>query len=111
MNQQENNPEGSNLKQSIREEWRNLPSWAKLLISIAGIFGTIKWFPIIDLLELCLYVVIIPLGFLTLLGIVGAETTNAFIDTWKKVCQKIKTEGVQAFQEVQQAPQEESNAS
>ena len=57
----------------IKEDFENLPSWARMLIGVGILVSIVKWFPIVELLELFAYVVIIPLGFLTFLGIVSAE--------------------------------------
>lgn len=74
----------------IKEDFENLPSWARMLIGIGILFSIVKWFPIVELLELFAYVVIVPLGFLTFLGIVSAETTNGVVNSWNVVCNTIR---------------------
>ena len=61
-----------------------------MLIGMGVLFSIIKWFPIVELLELFSYVVIIPLGFLTFLGLVSKETTNGVVEAWNTVCNTIR---------------------
>ena len=61
-----------------------------MLIAFGIVASIIKWFPITELLQLFAYVVIIPLGFLTFLGIVSAETTNGVTQAWNTVVRVIK---------------------
>ena len=74
----------------IKEDFTNLPSWARMLIAFGIVASIIKWFPITELLQLFAYVVIIPLGFLTFLGIVSAETTNGVTAAWNTVVNTIR---------------------
>ena len=74
----------------IKEDFENLPSWARMLIGVGILVSIVKWFPIVELLELFAYVVIVPLGFLTFLGIVSAETTNGVVNSWNVVCNTIR---------------------
>ena len=74
----------------VKEDFTNLPSWARMLIAFGVVASIIKWFPIAELLQLFAYVVIIPLGFLTFLGIVSAETTNGVVQAWNVVVNTIR---------------------
>ena len=74
----------------VKEDFENLPSWARMLIGVGIVASIVKWFPIVELLELFSYIVIIPLGFLTFLGIVSAETTNGVVNSWNIVCNTIR---------------------
>lgn len=74
----------------VKEDFTNLPSWARMLIAFGVLASIVKWFPIAELLQLFAYVVIIPLGFLTFLGIVSAETTNGVATAWNTVVNTIR---------------------
>ena len=74
----------------IKEDFENLPSWARMLIGVGILFSIVKWFPIVELLELFSYIVIVPLGFLTFLGLVSAETTNGVVKSWNLVVNTIR---------------------
>ena len=74
----------------IRDEWDKAPDWAKLLLAIASIIAIVKWFPIVELLQLFFYVVIIPLGLLMAIGFVSHEAFDSFIETYKAVIEKLR---------------------
>ena len=74
----------------IRAEWDKAPDWAKLLLAIASIIAIVKWFPIVELLQLFFYVVIIPLGLLMAIGFVSHEAFDSFIETYKAVIEKLR---------------------
>lgn len=75
---------------TIREDLGNLPLWAKLILAIGALIIFIKFFPILDLIQLFLYVVIIPLGFFTAIGFISMEAANSFTETCRVVSQKLK---------------------
>lgn len=74
----------------IKAEWEKAPDWAKLLLAIASIIAIVKWFPIVELLQLFFYVVIIPLGLLMAIGFVSHEAFDSFIETYKAVIEKLR---------------------
>lgn len=75
---------------TIKEDLGNLPMWAKLILAIGAIIIFIKFFPILDLIQLFLYIVITPLAFLIAIGFVSVETANSFTETCRIVSQKLK---------------------
>lgn len=79
----------------IKNDYNNLPPWARMLIGVGILVSIVKWFPIVELLELFSYVVIIPLGFLTFLGLVSKETTNGVVEAWNTVCNTIRERAVE----------------
>ncbi len=76
--------------EQIKKDFTSLPSWARMLIAFGVLASIVKWFPIAELLQLFAYVVIVPLGFLTFLGIVSAETTNGVVTAWNTVVNTIR---------------------
>jgi hypothetical protein len=76
----------------LKDDFNNLPSWARILLSIGVAASTIKWFPIIELLELFLLIVVVPLGFLTFVGLLSKETSNTIVSTWTLVCNTLRTQ-------------------
>jgi uncharacterized membrane protein len=74
----------------IKAEWDKAPDWAKLLLAIASIIAIVKWFPIVELLQLFFYIVIIPLGLLMAIGFVSHEAFDSFIETYKSVIEKLR---------------------
>jgi hypothetical protein len=74
----------------IKKDFDELPTWARVLFTVGIICSIIKWFPIVELLEIFLYVVVIPLGFLTMVGLLAEETSNNFIGTWTSVTNAIR---------------------
>lgn len=75
---------------TIKEDLNNLPLWAKLILAIGAVIIFIKFFPILDLIQLFFYVVIAPLGFLTAVGFISMEAANSFAETCRIVSQKLK---------------------
>ena len=92
----------------IRAEWDKAPDWAKLLLAIASIIAIVKWFPIVELLQLFFYVVIIPLGLLMAIGFVSHEAFDSFIETYKAVIEKLR-EGNNNPQSVQVSTEQSNN--
>jgi hypothetical protein len=90
----------------IKDDFNSLPGWARVLFSLGIVASIIKWFPIIELLELFLLIVVIPLGFLTFLGLMSKETSNTIVSTWTLVCTMLREQIQQAGQEQQTAAQE-----
>jgi hypothetical protein len=75
---------------TIKEDLGNLPLWARLVLAVGALIIFIKFFPILDLIQLFLYIVIIPLGFFTAIGFISMEAANSFTETCKVVSQKLK---------------------
>lgn len=92
----------------IRAEWDKAPDWAKLLLAIASIIAIVKWFPIVELLQLFFYVVIIPLGLLMAIGFVSHEAFDSFIETYKAVIEKLR-EGNNSPPSVQVSTEQSNN--
>lgn len=46
----------------IKEDFASLPSWGRMLIYLVLAVAIIKWFPLVELLKLGIYVVLVPLG-------------------------------------------------
>jgi hypothetical protein len=92
----------------IRAEWDKAPDWAKLLLAIASIIAIVKWFPIVELLQLFFYVVIIPLGLLMAIGFVSHEAFDSFIETYKAVIEKLR-EGNNTPPSVQVSTEQSNN--
>lgn len=92
----------------IKAEWDKAPDWAKLLLAIASIIAIVKWFPIVELLQLFFYVVIIPLGLLMAIGFVSHEAFDSFIETYRAVIEKLK-EGNNNPPPVQVSPEQPRN--
>jgi uncharacterized membrane protein len=92
----------------IKAEWDKAPDWAKLLLAIASIIAIIKWFPIVELLQLFFYIVIIPLGLFMAIGFVSHEAFDSFIETYRAVIEKLK-EGNNNPPPVQVSPEQPRN--
>jgi len=91
----------------FKNEWDRAPDWAKFLFAIGTIFAIVKWFPIVELLQLFFYVVIIPLGMLLAIGFVSNEAFETFCTTYKEVLVKLKEKQNDNPQSVQaNAPQQ-----
>jgi hypothetical protein len=46
----------------MKEDFAALPSWGRMVIYLILALGIIKWFPLVELLKLSIYVVLVPLG-------------------------------------------------
>ena len=95
----------------VKEDFESLPTWARMGLTIGILASIVKWFPIIELLELFLMIVVIPLGFLTFLGLMSKETSNTVVNTWTAVCAGLRTEIKNAGkppEEVTEKPQTET---
>ena len=76
----------------VKEDFENLPTWARMGLTVGILASIVKWFPIIELLELFLMIVVVPLGFLTFLGLMSKETSNTVVSTWTTVCAGLRAE-------------------
>ncbi len=76
----------------VKDDFDALPSWARIVFIGGMVASIIKWFPIIELLELFLLIVVIPLGFLTFVGLMSKETSNTIVSTWTLVCNMLRKE-------------------
>jgi hypothetical protein len=91
----------------VKKELLQLPTWAKLVLAIGSLVIFIKFFPILDLIQLFLYVVIIPLGFFTAIGVISSEAANSFTETCREVSNKLREAAANAQQ--QASPPSEEN--
>jgi hypothetical protein len=74
----------------LKEEYEKLSHWAKLVIWFVGLAIALKiliWCRVLDLL---IYFVIIPLGFLTLLGALSEERANELIEASRRTFNALK---------------------
>lgn len=46
----------------VKEDFDSLPAWGRMLIYLVLALGIIKWFPLVELVKLSIYVVLVPLG-------------------------------------------------
>ena len=46
----------------MKEDWGSLSSWGRMVIYVVLAIAIIKWFPLVELLKLGIYVVLVPLG-------------------------------------------------
>jgi hypothetical protein len=76
----------------VKDDFNALPGWARMIFIGGFLASIIKWFPIIELLELFLLIVVVPLGFLTFVGLISKETSNTIIATWTMVCNLLRKE-------------------
>jgi hypothetical protein len=76
----------------VKDDFNALPGWARIIFVGGMLASIIKWFPIIELLELFLLIVVIPLGFLTFVGVISKETSNTIVSTWTMVCNLLRKE-------------------
>ena len=82
----------------VKDDFNALPGWARIIFVGGMLASIIKWFPIIELLELFLLIVVIPLGFLTFVGLISKETSNTIVSTWTMVCNLLRKEIKEASQ-------------
>ena len=82
----------------VKDDFNALPGWARIIFVGGMLASIIKWFPIIELLELFLLIVVIPLGFLTFVGLISKETSNTIVSTWTMVCSLLRKEIKEAGQ-------------
>ena len=83
-------PKTAEPKSFIKEEYDKLSHWAKLVIWFVGLAIALKiliWCRVLDLL---IYFVIIPLGFLTLLGALSEERANELIEASRRTFNALK---------------------
>lgn len=45
-----------------KQDWNSLPSWGRMVIYVLLAIAIIKWFPLVELLKLGIYVILVPLG-------------------------------------------------
>lgn len=76
--------------------------WARIIVYVAIIGVIVKFTPILDILEFFLYFFIVPLVFLSCIGLVSADTVNMI----KKNIDDAKELARQKIQETAQATQQ-----
>ncbi len=72
--------------------------WARIIVYIAIIGVIVKFTPILDILEFFLYFFIVPLVFLSCIGLVSADTVNMIkknIDDAKELARQKVKESIQ----------------
>lgn len=67
-----------------------MPYWAKLLVGTVGIVALFKWTPILDLLQLFVAIVVVPLALLASAGLIGWGSIEAFQNVSEDIIQKAK---------------------
>lgn len=87
----------------------HISPWARIIVYVAIIGVIIKFTPILDILEFFLYFFIVPLVFLSCIGLISADTVNLIkknIDEAKKLAkQKIEEAAVKNAPSTPQQPQ------
>lgn len=76
----------------------HISPWARIIVYIAIIGVIVKFTPILDILEFFLYFFIVPLVFLSCIGLVSADTVNMIkknIDDAKELARQKIQESVQ----------------
>lgn len=75
----------------MKEDWGSLPPWGRMLIYVVLAVAIIKWFPLVELLKLGIYVVLVPLGayhgLKYLMSSFGEEVKSFFSDKEDEVQQ------------------------
>ena len=84
----------------VKNDFDNLPGWARILLIFGTVCSIVKWFPIVELLQLFLFIVVIPLGFLTMVGLIAEETSNGIIVAWQSVINTLKSKGKETVTEI-----------
>ena len=84
----------------IKSDFNELPGWARILLIFGTVCSIVKWFPIVELLQLFLFIVVIPLGFLTMVGLIAEETSNGVITAWQSVINTLKAKGKETVTEI-----------
>jgi hypothetical protein len=104
---------GQNQAQKLSMEHIN--PWARIIVYVAIIGVIIKFTPILDILEFFLYFFIVPLVFLSCIGLISADTVNMIkksIDEAKEVArEKIKEAAGNVNQQSQQQTQQSTEQS
>ena len=81
--------------------------WARIIVYVAIIGVIIKFTPILDILEFFLYFFIVPLVFLSCIGLISADTVNMIkksIDDAKEVARSKVKEAAETVKEQVQQP-------
>jgi hypothetical protein len=81
--------------------------WARIIVYVAIIGVIIKFTPILDILEFFLYFFIVPLVFLSCIGLISADTVNMIkksIDDAKEVARAKVKEAAETVKEQVQQP-------
>lgn len=76
-------------RSNLTKDWDALPSWARVMFALLALIGIAKFLPIVQILEVFLWVVCIPLVFLLLAGWLSAESFRAFRDEWRARAQAL----------------------
>ena len=96
---------GQNQAQKLSMEHIN--PWARIIVYVAIIGVIIKFTPILDILEFFLYFFIVPLVFLSCIGLISADTVNMIkksIDDAKEVARAKVKEAAETVKEQVQQP-------
>lgn len=72
-------------------EKSTVPGWVKILVG-AGTIGLIAWkLPILEIASLFAYIVLVPLAFLSAIGLVGQGSVETFSGGFNHFMDELKT--------------------
>jgi hypothetical protein len=80
------------LREKVKKDLESLPPWARVLLSLLLVGLIIKYTPLLDLFILCFYVVLIPLGFLVLVGVISTDLFNIIFSKTDEISSALKEE-------------------
>ena len=82
----------SELREKVKKDLESLPPWARILLSLLLVGLIIKYTPLLDLFILCFYIVLVPLGFLVLVGVISTDLFNMIFSKTNEISSALKEE-------------------
>lgn len=76
----------------LKESWDRIPGWFKVIVGIAGLLISYKLFPLVELFNLFLLIVIVPLCVIGSGWLIADGAGVAIRDTWNSTMEKARTE-------------------
>lgn len=80
------------LREKVKKDLEALPPWARILLSLLLVGLIIKYTPLLDLFILCFYIVLVPLGFLVLVGVISTDLFNMIFSKTGEISSALKEE-------------------
>jgi hypothetical protein len=93
------NNSSENLRERVKKDLESLPPWARILLSLLLVGLIIKYTPLLDLFILCFYIVLVPLGFLVLVGVISTDLFNMIFSKTNEISSALKEEIKKAHKE------------
>ena len=79
-------------EKSLKDQWDLVPGWFKIIVGLAGICITLKFFPIVEILNLFALIVLVPLCLFASVGLIADGAGEATRNVWNTTMDRARQE-------------------